>query len=212
MKLTKHAHACVSLTDGGRTIALDPGTFTPDARQVIAAAEAVLVTHDHFDHLDDALLREALFERPDLRVFGPAAVTGRLGADERVTTVAPGDRFEVAGFVVTVHGGEHALIHREIPQVDNVGYLIGGSVYHPGDAYHVPADPVPTLLLPTSGPWTRFGDAADFVRAVRPQRVVQIHELMLSELGQNAAATLLGENGLTGLPLLRPAPGDSIDL
>ena len=50
------------------------------------------------------------------------------------------------------------------------------------------------------------------MRAVRPQRVVQIHELMLSELGQNAAATLLGENGLTGLPLLRPAPGDSIDL
>lgn len=217
MRLTKHAHACVTLTEGGRTIVLDPGTFTPDAREAIAAAEAVLITHDHLDHFDEALLLAALRERPELLVFAPTPITERLAAGEpaaagRVTTVAPGDRFEVAGFAVTAHGGTHAPIHRDIPAVDNVGYLIDEAVYHPGDAYFVPQTPVPTLLLPTSGPWTKFGEAADFVRAVRPERVVQIHELMLSELGQNFAAQLLGEGGLTGLPLLRPAPGESIDV
>ena len=68
------------------------------------------------------------------------------------------------------------------------------------------------LLLPTSGPWTKFGEAADFVRAVRPARVVQIHELMLSEIGQGAVARLLGEGGLTGLPIEQPAPGATLSV
>jgi L-ascorbate metabolism protein UlaG (beta-lactamase superfamily) len=214
MELTKYAHACVTLTQDGRTLLIDPGTFTPDAQRLLTEADAVLITHEHFDHFDDALVRAALWSRPELHVYGPAEVTEKLGADgglvERVTTVKPGDAFEAAGFPITAHGGRHALIHRDIPQVDNVGYLIDDAVYHPGDAYFVPETTVPTLLLPTSGPWTKFGDAADFVRAVRPERVIQIHELMLSDLGQSSAAMILGENGLTGLPLLRLAPGESI--
>jgi hypothetical protein len=71
---------------------------------------------------------------------------------------------------------------------------------------------VQTLLLPTSGPWTKFGEGADFVRAVRPERVVQIHELMLSDLGQNSAAMILGDKGLTGIALERPAPGETIEV
>jgi L-ascorbate metabolism protein UlaG (beta-lactamase superfamily) len=129
-----------------------------------------------------------------------------------VTAVAAGDSLEIAGFSVAVFGELHAPIHADIPSVANVGYLIDGAVYHPGDSYFVPGVPVGTLLLPTSGPWTKFGEGADFVRAVRPERVVQIHELMLSDLGQNSAAMILGENGLTGLPLERPAPGETIEV
>ncbi|MEV4350576.1 MBL fold metallo-hydrolase [Actinoplanes sp. NPDC049596] len=220
MKLTKYDHACVTLTKDGRTLLIDPGTFTPDAKRVIGEADAVLITHEHFDHFDDALVRAAMWERPSLRVYGPAEVTGKLaeeapdspgGLADRLTTVQPGDSLEVAGFAITAHGGRHALIHRDIPQIDNVGYLVDGAVYHPGDAYVAPDAPIPTLLLPTSGPWTKFGEAADFVRAVRPERILQIHELMLSDLGQNSAAMLLGENGLTGLPLHRLSPGESLE-
>jgi hypothetical protein len=66
------------------------------------------------------------------------------------------------------------------------------------------------LLLPTSGPWTKLGEAVDFVRNVRPMRLLQIHELMLSELGRNSAAAFL-EN-LTGLELALLAPGDAREL
>ncbi|WP_433824705.1 MBL fold metallo-hydrolase [Actinoplanes sp. CA-015351] len=199
MELTKHAHACVTFTDGGRTLLVDPGTFTPNAADLIAAADAVLITHEHFDHLDEAALAAELDKRPDLPVFGPAAIAAKLGG--RAAAVTAGDRITPAGFEVSVHGGRHALIHADIPVIDNVGYLVEGRVFHPGDSYEVPEVAVETLLLPTSGPWTKFGEAADFVRAVRPSRVIQVHELMLSELGQNSARMLLGENGLTGLPL-----------
>jgi hypothetical protein len=66
--------------------------------------------------------------------------------------------------------------------------------------------------VPTSGPWTKFGETADFVLAVKPKRIIQIHELMLSELGQNSAAMFLGEKGLTGLPLENLAWGTSTEI
>ena len=50
-----------------------------------------------------------------------------------------------------------------------------------------PRPPCPSLLLPTSGPWMKFGEAADYVRAVRPQQIVQIHEMLLSDIGLHLA-------------------------
>jgi hypothetical protein len=65
-------------------------------------------------------------------------------------------------------------------------------------------------MPPTSGPWTKFGEAADYVRAVRPERVLQIHEMLLSEIGQNLAGILLGDKGLTGIPLTMVSAGESL--
>lgn len=76
----------------------------------------------------------------------------------------------------------------------------------------MPDAPVRTLLLPTSGPWTKLGEAADYVRAVAPERVIQIHELMLSDLGQESTARFLGEQGLTGIAVDRPEPGTTVRL
>ncbi|QKG24119.1 MBL fold metallo-hydrolase [Actinomadura verrucosospora] len=211
MQLTKHAHACVVLEKEGTTIVIDPGKFTPDAEGAVAAADAVLITHEHFDHFDDALLGAALDKRPDLHVYGPASVRDKLGEHGgRVRAVAAGDALAVGEFAVTVHGERHAVIHPDIPIVANGGYLIDGRLYHPGDAYHVPDVPVETLLLPTSGPWTKVAEAVDFVRNVRPSRLLQIHELMLSELGQNSVAAML--NNLTGLEMALLAPGDAREL
>ncbi|MFI5567321.1 MBL fold metallo-hydrolase [Streptomyces sp. NPDC051740] len=211
MKLIKHAHACVSLVKDGGRIAVDPGTFTPDAKEVVAAADAVLITHEHFDHFDEDLIARALDARPDLRVYGPAGVVERW-PDRRaqVTAVAAGDRVDVAGFDIAVSGDLHAAIHRDIPRVTNVGYLVDGRVFHPGDAYQVPPAPVDTLLLPTSGPWTHLGRAADYVREVGPSRLVQIHEIMLSRTGQESTARFLSPAALTEVPLTIVPEGDAI--
>ncbi|MFD5818591.1 MBL fold metallo-hydrolase [Streptomyces sp. NPDC127038] len=214
MKLTKHAHACVSLEKDGTRLVIDPGTFTPDAAEAVSRAHAVLITHEHFDHFDEKLVAAALEGRSELRVYGTAAVTAALGGpSDRVRTVTAGDSFTVGSISVSVHGHRHAPIHADIPCPDNVGYLFdGGVVYHPGDAYFAPEAPVRTLLLPTSGPWTKLGEAADHVRAVKPERVIQIHELMLSDLGRRSTADLLGENGLTGIPVDQLEPGTTVEL
>lgn len=211
MKLTKHEHACVVFEKEGASLVIDPGAFSPDAADIISGAEAILLTHEHFDHVDEAAINAALAARPELRLYAPAPVAGTFGAHAgQVTTVAAGDEFKIAGFTVSVHGSTHALIHADIPPVANVGYLVDASVYHPGDAYFVPEASVDTLLLPVSGPWMKLGEAADYVRAVRPDRLVQIHEMLLSQIGLNLASMLLGDKGLTGIPLTTVPLGESI--
>jgi L-ascorbate metabolism protein UlaG (beta-lactamase superfamily) len=211
MKLTKHEHACVVLEKDGATIVIDPGSFSSGAAGIVADADAILITHEHMDHVHEAAINEALAARPELRVYAPASLSGTFpGHQDQFTAVAAGDELTLASFGVTVHGSEHAVIHPDIPVVANVGYLVDGSLYHPGDAFFVPEVPVSVLLLPTSGPWMKIGEAADYVRAVRPQQVIQIHEALLSDIGLYLASNLLGKQGLTGLPLTQVPAGDSL--
>lgn len=214
MQLVKHTHACVEIGPDGSGVLIDPGSFSTDAAALVARANAVLITHEHFDHVAVDVLDDALRTRSDLSVWGPAAVTERWRIDhsDRVHAVADGDRFTANGVDVAVHGDLHASIHADIPQVTNVGYLLEGKVYHPGDAYHVPDSPVDTLLLPTSGPWTKLGEAVDYVRAVRPNALIQIHEVMLSDQGQKTTATILSPQMLSQVPLIRLAVGDMMDV
>lgn len=207
--LTKYAHACLTLSADDRTLLFDPGAFTPDAAGLLATVDAVLITHDHVDHLDVDVVGAALERRPALPIFAPAAVAALL-PEHRVTVVSPGDTFRAADFEVRVVGGEHAAVHGDLPPMTNVGYLVEG-IYHPGDSYVVPDAEVDTLLLPTSGPWTKVGEAVDFVRAVRPRRSVQIHDGMLGEIGRTSMDLFLGANGLTGVPLLSPEPGETAE-
>ncbi|HWO64374.1 MAG TPA: MBL fold metallo-hydrolase, partial [Umezawaea sp.] len=105
MKLTKYAHACVVLEKDGTRIVLDPGAFTPDAAEAVAGAAAVLITHEHLDHFDEAVVAGALDADPALRVFGPRDVVDKLGdRDGRVRVLAAGDTVTVGGFAVAVHG------------------------------------------------------------------------------------------------------------
>jgi L-ascorbate metabolism protein UlaG (beta-lactamase superfamily) len=211
MKLTKHEHACVVLEKDGASVVIDPGSFSPHAAEIIAGADAILLTHEHLDHVNAAEINAALAARPDLRLYAPEDVRGTLSAAaDQFTAVAAGDALRLGPFDITVHGFEHAVIHPDIPVPANVGYLVDDTLYHPGDAYFVPETPVSVLLLPTSGPWMKLSEAADYVRAVRPQQIVQIHEMLLSDIGLGLAANLLGENGLTGLPLTALPAGQSL--
>jgi L-ascorbate metabolism protein UlaG (beta-lactamase superfamily) len=211
VKLTKHEHACVVLEKDGGSIVIDPGVFSDKAGDIIADARAILITHEHFDHVNEAAINTALAQRPDLRVYAPGALADTFSAHAgQFTAVVKGDTFTAGGFSVSVHGDTHAVIHPDIPTCANVGYFVDEALYHPGDAYFVPEVKIETLLLPTSGPWMKLGEAADYVRAVKPARSVQIHEALLSEVALGMAGQMLGEQGLTGVPLAQVPVGDSI--
>ena len=213
MKLTKHEHACVVLENDGARFVIDPGAFSPNAADIISGADAILITHEHADHVHEGAVNEALGARPELAVYAPAAMAGMFSAHAgQFTPVAAGDEFTIGEFTISVHGFDHAVIHPDIPTVANVGYLIDESVYHPGDAYFVPEASVTTLLLPTSGPWMKLGEAADYVRAVRPQHMVSIHDLLLSDVGKMINGQFLGEQGLTGIPLTQVGIGESLTI
>ena len=212
MQLTKHGHACVVLHDGDRRLVVDPGAFTGE--EAWAGAGALLVTHEHPDHFAPDRVRAALAADPALEVWTNGSVAGRLeGLGTRVHVVGEGDRFTAAGFDVTVHGEWHAVIHPDVPRIPNVGFLVDGRVFHPGDALTDPGVEVPTLLLPAHAPWSRTADLVDHLRAVRAGRAFGVHDALLSELGQASVAGLLGERGPgTPVPYARLGVGESVEV
>lgn len=98
--------------------------------------------------------------------------------------VEVGQQFTAAGFGVEVVGGEHAEVYNGLPGCANAGFVVDGSLYHPGDSLFVPRTPVATLLVPAAAPWLKLAEVLDFVHAVRPARAFPIHDATLNELGQ----------------------------
>ncbi|WP_217483596.1 hypothetical protein [Curtobacterium sp. Csp2] len=76
------------------------------------------------------------------------------------------------------------MIHPDLPESSNVGYVIDDNVYHPGDSYFVPQQPVRTLLVPMSGPFAHLDRIIDFIRATHPERAIQIHDALLTDVGK----------------------------
>src|SRR5215212_895896 len=212
MELTKQGHACVVLSEGDQRIVLDPGSFTDVA--ALEGADAVLITHEHPDHFEPQRLRAALDADPALEVWTNKSVAARLeGLGDRVHVVGRGDAVTVAGFDVHVHGELHAEVHPDIPRIANVGFLVDGLVFHPGDALTVPDEPVATLLLPVHAPWSRTGDLIDYVRAVHADQAFGVHDGLLNDAGLGVVAGLLGERGPgTPTPFSRLAPGDTAEI
>jgi L-ascorbate metabolism protein UlaG (beta-lactamase superfamily) len=210
MKLTKKSHACIRLEKNGQTLVLDPGGFSEE--DAAAGADAILVTHEHADHFDEGRLRAALDANPAAELWTLAAVAEQLSAafPGRVHAVGHGDTFTAAGFDVQVHGELHAVIHPDIPRITNVGYLVDGAVFHPGDAFTVPDHPVDTLLLPVMAPWSKLSEVVEYVREVKPQRAYDIHDALLRDLARPIYDRLVG--GLGGSEHLRLAPGTSAEV
>jgi L-ascorbate metabolism protein UlaG (beta-lactamase superfamily) len=209
MELTKKGHACVRLEQDGRVLVIDPGAYgEPDAA---VGADVILVTHEHPDHFDEGNLRAALEANPAAELWTPASVADRISAafPGRVHTVGHGDTFTAAGFDVQVHGELHAVIHPDIPRITNVGFLVNGSVFHPGDALTVPGRPVDTLLLPVMAPWSKLSEVVDYLREVKPARALDVHDALLADLARPTYDRLLG--GLGGAEHLRLAPGEGTE-
>src|SRR2546422_9004688 len=109
MKLTKFTHACVRLEKDGKVLVLDPGTFS-ETDQALAGADAVLITHEHPDHVDVDAVTAALAASGSLTLFAPEGVAAQLRgkapeAAGRIHAVAAGEEFDAAGFSVRSFGG-----------------------------------------------------------------------------------------------------------
>ncbi|MEU9319810.1 MBL fold metallo-hydrolase [Streptomyces sp. NPDC048295] len=210
LTLTKKTHSCVRLEKDGRTLVIDPGGFSEQDAAV--GADAMLVTHEHPDHFDEGRLRAGMEANPAAEIWTLRSVADRLTAafPGRVHTVGHGDTFTAAGFDVQVHGELHAVIHPDIPRITNIGFLVDGSLFHPGDALTVPDRPVDTLLLPVMAPWNKISEVIDYVREVGPRRAIDIHDALLTDLARPIYDSQIGSLG--GTDHGRLVPGDSTAL
>ncbi|MBK0296773.1 MBL fold metallo-hydrolase, partial [Bacillus sp. S34] len=97
---------------------------------------AVVLTHEHPDHVTPEQLAGILARNPDAVVIGPAGVAAALAeTGVRIDVVTDGDHRSVGPFDLTFHGTRHNVIHSSIPVIDNTGVLVNGRLFYPGDSY-----------------------------------------------------------------------------
>jgi L-ascorbate metabolism protein UlaG (beta-lactamase superfamily) len=191
VQITHLGHSCVLVEAGSTRLLLDPGGFTP-GWETTEGLDAVLVSHEHADHLDRDRLPALLARNPGARLVTEPGVAGQLAGsvDREPEGLEAGSSTTIAGLRITATGGRHAVIHADIPRVGNVGYLVaetsgtGPTLYHPGDMLEAVPEGVDVLAVPIVAPWEAIKETVDFVRAVGASVAFPIHDAVLTPTGR----------------------------
>ncbi len=178
MELTHFGHSCLLAEFGVARLLFDPGTFS-HGFEGITGLSAILITHQHPDHADPNRLPALVEANPGAALYADPQTAAQLGGAWRAVHV--GAEFSVGELSIRGAGGRHAVIHPEIPVIDNISFLIGDAdhpvrLMHPGDALFVPDEPVEVLAAPAAAPWMKISEAVDYLRAVAPRHAVPIHQ------------------------------------
>ncbi|MEZ0340544.1 MBL fold metallo-hydrolase [Mycobacterium sp. pV006] len=211
MQLTHFGHSCLLAsfpTDSGpdTTVLFDPGTFSHGFEGITGLA-AILVTHQHPDHADPQRLPALVEANPQAALYADPQTAAQLGAPWQAVHV--GDELSIGHLRIRGAGGRHAVIHPELPEIDNISYLVGddehpAKLMHPGDALFVPGEPVDVLATPAAAPWLKISEAVDYLRAVGPTHAVPIHQGIIAEAARPIFYGRLTEMTDTDFQVLTP--------
>lgn len=189
MHITKYGHSCLYIEEGGARILIDPGSYCfqdmPLTPQDLPACDVVLLTHEHPDHTYPEALKIIIAKSKPLIVTNAGVqkflqthgieseVLGR-GAERKIKGT------DVGGVAMRGIACDHGLIANFIPSVENVGFLIAGKLFHPGDCV-APLEEVRAEILaaPIAAPWMATREGVDFVKRVKPKVALPIHDAIL---------------------------------
>ena len=176
MQITHFGHSCLLVEIDGTKVLFDPGNFS-HGFEGINGLDAILITHQHPDHCDVAKLPDLVAANPDAVLYADPQTTAQLNGDNVAgawTAARGGHQIEIGSLTARFTGGRHAVIHPEIPVIDNVAYILGtaetpGQFMHPGDSFYIPFEQVDVLALPSAAPWMKLSESVDYLRAMAPR-------------------------------------------
>jgi len=180
MNITKFGHCCLLIQVKGVRILTDPGNYntTPEVEGI----DAILITHEHQDHLHVESLQTVLGKNPVARVFSHAGV-GKILDDAGIpyTLISDSETVVVKGVSIESSGSVHACIHHDLPAVQNTGFYIDETLFYPGDSFHNPNKKIAVLALPVAGPWMKLEEAIEYAKLIKPKVVFPVHDGMLRQ-------------------------------
>lgn len=199
MKIKKIGHCCfvVEPKEGVR-IMTDPGAYS--ILQIVEKnINAILITHEHQDHLHIDSLKDILKSNPEALVITNTAVGNILDKNGiPYIKVEEGDKYEMNGVVILGFGNVHAQIYEDFGKVQNTGYMINNLCYA-GDSFSYPDADVDILALPVAGPWMKLSEAIDYAKHIQPRICFPVHDAILQDFSTSAwkiPETILGEDNI----------------
>lgn len=211
MKITKLEHSGIVLEKNGRKLVFDPVEYA-GALPRLENVEAIIITHIHADHLQKDNLERILKDNPNANIIAPKDAGGVL---PNAVLVKSGDKTNIGGFDLELFGQDHAsVIDGKVP-CNNIGVVVDGKLVNPGDSFDLPLmnDETEVLFLPEVAPWAKISETIDFMKSVKPQKVIPVHDGLLSAMGKSIYNRLL-ENACTeiGAKLMELDAGDNIEI
>ena len=153
MQITHLGHAAVLVQVADRRILIDPGNFST-AWHELRDLDAILVTHQHPDHVDPEHVGALVASNPQARVYVEPQVLGVVDLPG-AKGIAADASIELGGVSVDAVGGLHAIIHRDIPQIGNVGLVPTAdgelTLFNPRDSLATVSPGVDALAVPAYG-------------------------------------------------------------
>lgn len=177
MKIKKLGHCAFVIEINGTRIMTDPfnSNYGGDSIKEMNL-NAILITHEHGDHLHIESLQEILKNNPDCIVITNTAV-GKLLSEVGINyiKVEDGDSYDLNGINIKGFGDKHAQIYEDYGQVQNTGFMINDLCF-PGDSFSNPNMPVDILALPVLGPWMKMAMAIDYAKELKPRVCIPMHD------------------------------------
>lgn len=185
VKVTRYGHAALLVDVAGIRILIDPGIFSTDEAFDLTGLNAIIVTHQHADHVDPSRLPRLLEGNTGAVLLSSPETIAQLEVGDW-TENADGKETDVGAVVIRGVGVRHAEITPQLPRVDNIGILVASpgepTLFHPGDSYEYAPDDVTVLALPLSAPWAKVSETIDFVRRVAPRTLFPIHDRTIADV------------------------------
>jgi len=200
LRISFVGHASLFFTFDGKVIHIDPVSGEGDYRG-FPKADLILITHEHFDHLDAEAVR--LIRKPETQIIIAQACAGKV---KDAIVMKNGDQKTVLGFDVKAIPAYNILhkrpngapFHSKGP---GNGYVItfgDKRVYIAGDTEPIPEmkslEAIDIAFLPMNLPYTMSPEmAADAARTIKPKILYPYH------YGETDTSKLIG--------LLNSSPG-----
>jgi L-ascorbate metabolism protein UlaG (beta-lactamase superfamily) len=188
MRVTHLGHAALLVEIADSRILVDPGSFSSGFED-LRDLDAIVVTHQHADHLDEDRLPGLLAANRQAAVYAdPQSAELLAGTSSDVVVLAEGDHHRAGAATIRPVGRLHAVNHDGVPRCTNVGVVLAAdgepTLYHPGDAYDGEPGDIDVLAVPLSAPWAKVAETIGFVRRVTPRQIIPIHDALLSTAGR----------------------------
>lgn len=200
MDITHFGHSAVLLDysrPSGARVLIDPGAFSCPEVADLTELDAILVTHQHPDHVAPERFAHLAEANPSALLLVEPQTAELLSADnhtahlsERLDVLHPGDPVAVGPLTISAAGGAHAIIHPDIPAVGNLAIIIeadGSPTFaHTGDSLvpHPELLGIDVLAYPAVAPWSKMQDTIDFLRITKPTLALPVHDAVASAQGR----------------------------
>lgn len=181
MKIKKLGHCCFIVEPKeGIKIMTDPGAYSTLQNEEVGIT-AVLITHEHGDHLHIESVKKILENNPNITIITNSAV-GKILEKENIkyTKVEDTQNILIEGISITGFGNEHSEIYGDYGRVQNTGYMIE-SLCFPGDSFNLPNSKVDILALPIAGPWMQMKEAVEYAKQLKPRVIFPVHDVFLQD-------------------------------